>query len=122
MIRILTAAAMAALLASPALAQSSSSPSEQPSQLQEQDTTGSGRLESSPGAQSQVPIDCLPNDVRPECQTAQMPSDESTGSGSATTDPRGGTSLDPQQRDPATGASPGGSGSWGGPGGAEPTR
>lgn len=117
MIRLLTAAAMAALLASPALAQNSSppsSPGEQPSQLQEQGTTGSGSLgsgsgstgmESPPAAQSgQVPVDCLPNDARPECQTAQMPSDQSQGSGSLSTSPGATPETQPEPGSP--GAAP----------------
>lgn len=127
MIRILTAAAMAALFATPALAQTSpGSPStEQPSQLQDQGTSGTGSLgsgsgstglEPTPEAQSgQVPSDCLPNDPRPECQTAQLPSDQSPGSGSMSTSPYGQPGSAPEtQREPGT------SGSWGGPGGASP--
>lgn len=117
MIRILTAAAMAALLASPALAQSSTT--EQPSQLQDQGTTGTGSLgsgsgstglESPPAAQSgQVPADCLPNDARPECQTAQTPSDQSPGSGSMSTSPGGQPGAVPEtESQPQPSSPPGG--------------
>lgn len=107
MIRLLTAATMAALLAAPALAQGTSppqGPAEQPSQLEDQGTTGPSGLTTPPEVQgSQIPVDCTPNDPRPECQTAQMPSDQSPGSGSMAP----GT---PSERE--YGPS-GGSGSWG---------
>lgn len=102
MIRLLTAAAMVALLASPAMAQSVS-PSDQPSgsssTLQNQGTTtspGSSSSESmgtqqSPGLTGQTPADCLPNDPRPACQTAQLPSQDtppaSPGASGSTTYP-----------------------------------
>jgi hypothetical protein len=87
MIRLLTAAALAALLASPVMAQSVSpndpySSGSSSSTMQNQGSTtspGSSSSESmgsqlSPGGTaSQGPTDCAPNDPRPECQTAQLP-------------------------------------------------
>jgi len=75
MTRPFTIAALALLLASPAMAQnyggSSSTPASPPS--------GSSTYgqPSSPGAAGNVPTDCAPNDVRPECQSAQLPSTDS---------------------------------------------
>lgn len=92
MIRLLTAAAMAALLASPVMAQSVS-PSDQnsgsSSTLQNQGTTtspGSSSSESmgtqlSPGLSSETPTDCLPNDPRPACQTAQLHNQDNSSAG-----------------------------------------
>ena len=66
MTRLLTAAALAVLLASPALAQSAGGSPSYDSQ--------SGALpEARPGTSGNVPTDCGPNDARPECQTAQIP-------------------------------------------------
>lgn len=108
MIRLLTAAAVAALFAAPVLAQTSpsdpstsdpstSSPSWQTS------PPGSGSMESLPESQSQVPFDCTANDPRPECQTATLPPD-ATGqdreSGSMSTVPEpspGSSTLDGQR-------------------------
>jgi hypothetical protein len=96
MIRLLTAAAMVALLASPVMAQSVS-PSDQSksgssSTLQNQGTTtspGSSSSESmgtqqSPGLSGQIPADCLPNDPRPACQTAQLPSQDTPSAAPST--------------------------------------
>lgn len=82
MIRLLTAAAMVALFATPVLAQSGPSPGGGLDQTPMQSSPGAGGSidEPTPGAQTQVPSDCTPNDPRPECQTAQLPSDQSPGS------------------------------------------
>lgn len=93
MIRLLTAAAMVALLSSPAMAQSVS-PSDQSSPgststLQNQGpatSPGSTTSESmgtqlSPGLSSETPTDCAPNDPRPECQTAQLPNQDNSSVG-----------------------------------------
>jgi hypothetical protein len=74
MIRLLIAAAMTALLAGPAMAQSVS-PGTPGSSPQDQGSPDS--LSRSPG---QIPADCTPTDARPECQTAQLPGQESPGS------------------------------------------
>lgn len=92
MIRLLTAAAMAAMLASPVMAQSVS-PSDQSgsgstSTLQNEGpatSPGSTSSESmgtqlSPGV-AESPTDCAPNDPRPECQTAQLPSQDNSSAG-----------------------------------------
>lgn len=73
MIRILTAAAVAALLAGPAMAQNApGSDSRSPSQLEQQQRSldQGGSTFGTPG---NIPTDCAPNDPRPECQTAQIP-------------------------------------------------
>ncbi|MBC7907060.1 MAG: hypothetical protein H7Y60_09985 [Rhodospirillaceae bacterium] len=93
MIRLLTAAAMVALLASPVMAQSVS-PSDQynsgsSSTLQNQGpatSPGSTSSESmgtqlSPGLSTQTPTDCAPNDIRPECQTAELPNQDNSSAG-----------------------------------------
>lgn len=98
MIRLLTVAAMTALLASPVLAQSSSSPSGSTDLPQSQSSPSTGStMDQLPGAQSQVPSDCLPNDPRPACQTAQMPSDQSPGSPSSPGYGTGSSTLDGQR-------------------------
>jgi len=88
MIRLLTAAALAALLSSPVMAQSVS-PSEEgspPSSPTWERSTGPGSSDSLSGSQglnqqsqgltNELPTDCGPQDPRPECQTAQLPTEE----------------------------------------------
>lgn len=95
MIRILSAAALAALLSAPALAQTQS-PEATPGggQMDQPGITGQSSPSSpgmtdqsgqSPGLSEdlrqspqtgQTPLDCLPNDPRPECQTAQLPGED----------------------------------------------
>lgn len=84
MIRLLTAAAVAVLLSTPVMAQNVS-PSDRydPSvQNQGQGTYGSpgssssGSMSTNQGLSNQAPADCLPNDPRPACQTAQLPGQE----------------------------------------------
>lgn len=79
MIRLLTAAAFAVLLASPVMAQSVS-PGDRPDPaLQNQGSTtspGSSSSSQIPGLSGQMPADCTPNDPRPACQTAQLPGQE----------------------------------------------
>lgn len=91
MIRLFTAAAMVALVATPVLAQSGSSPGGGLDQtpMQSSPEAGGSIYQPTPGAQTQVPSDCTPNDPRPECQTAQLPSDQSTGSRGLGTEPSG---------------------------------
>lgn len=118
MIRLLTAAALAALLATPVMAQSVS-PGERSDTMQNQGSSsvpgsppGSSSSDSmssgSSGLSGQAPADCLPNDPRPACQTAQVPGEEPGASGSA---------RDPAERsDTSPGSGSSGSGSWGGSG------
>lgn len=86
MIRLLTAAAVAVLLSTPVMAQNVSPSDRYDPSVQNQGSYGSPGT-SSPGSSSsesmsnqglsnQAPVDCLPNDPRPACQTAQMPSQE----------------------------------------------
>ena len=118
MIRILTAAAVAALLAGPAMAQSAGSDTGSPSTQQRSLDQGSGSSLSTPPSAA-VPTDCTPNDVRPECQTAQLPgqttlppqSPGSSGSTEKSADPY----ADPYSSSPpsTSGGSSGSSGSSG---------
>lgn len=91
MIRLVTAAAMVALFATPVLAQSGPSPGGGLDQtpMQSSPEAGGSIYQPAPGAQTQVPSDCTPNDPRPECQTAQLPSDQSSGSRGLGTEPSG---------------------------------
>lgn len=118
MIRLLSAAAMVALLASPVLAQTSppSGSSSEPSQMQSSPGTSGSPTLGIPGAQTQIPLDCTPNDPRPECQTAQLPSEQSPGSGSMSP-PGSGTWDSQRSTDPSAGSSGGTSGP-----GSSPTR
>ena len=68
MTRLLTAAALAVLLASPAFAQSAGG-------SQPYDSQSGAGPEARPGTSGNIPTDCGPNDARPECQTAQIPGD-----------------------------------------------
>lgn len=122
MIRLLTAAAVAVLLATPVMAQNVSPSERQDPSMQNQGTTtspgtspgssSSGSMSTSPGLSNQAPADCLPNDPRPACQTAQLPGqDPSTSSG---------TTQTPAEREssgsmssPGSGSSSGSSGSSG---------
>ena len=101
MIRLLTAAALVALLSSPVMAQSvSEQEGTVPTTPNWERSTGSGTSDSLSGSQglsgqsqgltSESPTDCGPQDPRPECQTAllpeegeqsQLPSDEPGMSG-----------------------------------------
>ncbi|MCR6628728.1 MAG: hypothetical protein NVV74_00950 [Magnetospirillum sp.] len=122
MIRLLTAAALAALLTTPVMAQSvspSRSGSPSGSTMQNQGTTtpgspspGAGSPSGSPGLSGQTPIDCLPNDPRPACQTAQLPGQEPGSSSGSATSP----STPPAEREAPSGW--GGQGSSGTPGGS----
>lgn len=110
MIRLLTAAAVAVLLATPVMAQSVS-PSERPDpSLQNQappsspGSSPSGSMSTSPGLSNQAPADCLPNDPRPACQTAQLPGQE-PGSSSGTT----GSQIERQESMPPSGSGSSGS-------------
>lgn len=84
MVRVLTAVALAALLASPALAQNVAPPADpaRPDQQMQQPAYpgGSSQMERAPQS-GQAPSDCLPNDIRPECQTAQLPGQNATPQG-----------------------------------------
>ena len=116
--RLLTAAAVAVLLASPAMAQSTS-----PSERSDSTVQGSGST-TSPGSSSsgsmspgspgstglsgQAPADCLPNDPRPACQTAQLPGQDPSGSsGSA------GSQMERESSPPGSSSGSMGSGSSG---------
>lgn len=111
MIRLLTAATVAVMLSSPVLAQSVT-PGERSDTMQNQGSSqvpgqvpGSSSSDSmtsgSSGLSGQAPADCLPNDPRPACQTAQLPGQDQP-SGSIT---------DPAERSGAQ--SPSGSGTSG---------
>ncbi len=65
MTRFLTAAALALLMATPAFAQSTES-------TPPYGSAGSSQGQPGQGA-SNAPLNCTPNDTRPECQTAQLP-------------------------------------------------
>lgn len=121
MIRLLTAAAVAVLLSAPVMAQNVSPSDRYDPSVQNQGTTtspgssSSGSMSSSPNLSNQAPADCLPNDPRPACQTAQLPGQDQPGtsgspSGSSTWEQRenSGTSSSP-----GTMGSPGSSGSSG---------
>lgn len=70
MIRILTATAVAVLLAAPAYAQYSSDQGmSSPSQSQSGSLDSGGTVQRTPDV-GQVPSDCLPNDPRIECESA----------------------------------------------------
>lgn len=110
MIRLLTAAAMAALLAAPAMAQSVS-PGQPGSSTRD---PAIDSLSRSPG---QIPADCTPTDARPECQTAQMPgqNDSPSADSPASNLPEPstpGVMMPPAERS-ETPSSPSGSGSSG---------
>lgn len=111
MIRILTAAAVAALLAGPAMAQNApGSDSRSPSQLEQQQRSldqGSGSTFGMPG---NIPTDCAPNDPRPECQTAQIPEIPSPQSPGSEPPDRSVVPSSPYSDSPSGGSS-GGSGS-----------
>lgn len=82
MIRLLTAAAFAVLLASPVMAQSVSPGERSEPPLQNQGTSTVPSTPPSaqePGLSGQLPADCAPNDPRPACQTAQLPGQEPSG-------------------------------------------
>src|SRR5512145_2701042 len=96
MIRLLTAAAVATMLATPVWAQSVS-PGDRSDTMQNQGLN-QGQSQSSPGVpgspvpgspglSGQAPADCLPNDPRPACQTAQLPSQVPAMGGSTVTPP-----------------------------------
>lgn len=120
MIRLLTAAAAAVLLATPVMAQSVSPSERQDPSLQNQGTTtspgssssGSGSMSSSPGLSNQAPADCLPNDPRPACQTAQLPGQD-TGTSSGTTQTPAERESSGSMSSPGSGSSSGSSGSSG---------
>lgn len=84
MTRLLTAAAVVALFTSPVMAQSvsPSDPSTSSSPTWERGTGPSDSLSGSQGLSgqsqglSEQPTDCGPQDPRPECQTAQLPTEE----------------------------------------------
>jgi hypothetical protein len=96
MIRLLTAAAMVALLSSPVMAQSVS-PSDPGTSSSSTWERGSGPADSQSGSQgmsgesqelsNEQPIDCGPQDPRPECQTAQLPTEEGAQDPSAQQEP-----------------------------------
>lgn len=121
MIRLLTAAAVAVLLSAPVMAQNVS-PSDRPDpSVQNQGTTtspgssSSGSMSSSPSLSNQAPADCLPNDPRPACQTAQLPGQDQPGTRGGTS---GSSSWEQRERSgtsssPGTMGSPGSSGSSG---------
>lgn len=86
MTRMLTAAAIVALFAAPAFAQDVTGRSQGGSAIDQGSTTSDSmssqsttteqyRSEQSTGLR---PSDCLPNDVRPECQTASLPEEQTT--------------------------------------------
>lgn len=122
MLRILTAAALAAFVATPALAQSSSdqgtsSPPSSSQQLQrEYGTPSTPGME--PGASTAIPTDCIPNDTRPACQTAQMPG-QRPGSSLDQSSPSD-TSPSSPSWEQAPGSQSPGSGSMGGSTGSTP--
>jgi len=87
MIRLLTATAFALMLAAPVMAQSVSPGEQQEQPTQRQGGTalpGSPQSNQIPGLSGQAPTDCLPNDPRPACQTAQLPSQEPGSSSTIT--------------------------------------
>lgn len=88
MIRLLTAAAVAVLLSTPVMAQNVSPSERYDPSVQNQGTTTSPGSSSSDsmsnqGLSNQAPADCLPNDPRPACQTAQLPGQDDQRSGSS---------------------------------------
>ncbi|MGE5515141.1 MAG: hypothetical protein ACM31D_04900 [Bacteroidota bacterium] len=115
MIRLLTAAAVAVLLATPVMAQSVSPSERSDPSMQNQGTSSSpgssssGSMSTSPGLSNQAPADCLPNDPRPACQTAQLPGQDPAGSSSGTT----GSQIERQESMPPSGSGSSGSGSSG---------
>lgn len=84
MMRMLTAAAIVALFAAPVLAQDVTGRSQGQSTIDQGSSTSDSM--SSQGTQADQyqseqstglrPADCLPNDARPECQTAALPEAE----------------------------------------------
>ncbi|HLO77283.1 MAG TPA: hypothetical protein VK196_12585 [Magnetospirillum sp.] len=108
MIRLLSAAALAVLLAAPAMAQSVSPSERSDPSLQNQGSSSvpgsSGQTQTNPNLSGQTPIDCLPNDPRPACQTAQLPGQEPGSSSSV-------SPSTPAEREGSSGM--GGSGSMG---------
>ncbi|HTH16587.1 MAG TPA: hypothetical protein VL974_08040 [Magnetospirillum sp.] len=87
MIRMLTAAALAALLATPVMAQNVS-PSDNPNSVQNQGSSSpSGPMSGNSGLSNQIPADCTPSDPRPACQTAQLPGSPESGTSKSTTSP-----------------------------------
>lgn len=113
MIRLLTAAAVTILLATPVMAQSVSPSERTDPSLQNQGTATSpsappsGSITPSPGLSGQAPADCLPNDPRPACQTAQLPGQE-PGSSTITPQPeRSSPGSMGSQEQPASPSAPG---------------
>lgn len=120
MIRLLTAAAVAVLLSTPVMAQNVSPSDRYDPSVQNQGTTtspgssSSGSMSSSPNLGSQAPADCLPNDPRPACQTAQLPGQE-PGTSNA---PSGWSSPERQQSGPGSMSGSGSSGAGSNPSGS----
>jgi hypothetical protein len=93
MIRLVTAAVLAAMLATPALAQSNP-PNNGTNELNDRGTLGPAPSYGGPKG----PIDCTAGDPRPDCQQATVPEDRSQdpgASGNGQMEQNGDTSTTP---------------------------